>query len=165
LTKGSLGDNGAAQGNGWNWAVHLAERGIKVHVLTVTDRREQIEAYRAKHPNSRVSFSYVALPRHFRHASAMHYLLWQWAALRVAKVLHQNSPFNLVHHVTYSSIRVPTQLWRLGIPTIFGPVGGGQTTPRSMLDAFGPSRRAEVLRTAFTRVLPYSILHRARLQR
>jgi glycosyltransferase involved in cell wall biosynthesis len=158
-------DAGTEPGNGWNWAVHLAERGIKVHVLTVTDRREQIEAYRAKHPNSRVSFSYVALPRRFRHCSAMHYLLWQWAALRVAKVLHENSPFDLVHHVTYSSIHVPTQLWRLGIPTIFGPVGGGQTTPPSMLDAFGPSRRVEVLRTAFTRVLPYSILHRAWLQK
>jgi glycosyltransferase involved in cell wall biosynthesis len=160
-----LPNAGTEPGNGWNWAIHLAERGIKVHVLTVTDGREEIEAYRAKHPDSRVSFSYVALPKSFRHRSGLHYLVWQWAALKVAKQLHRISPFDLAHHVTYSSIHVPTQLWRLGIPTVFGPVGGGQVTPRSMLNEFGPSRRAEVLRTAITRLLPYSVWHRAWLHK
>jgi glycosyltransferase involved in cell wall biosynthesis len=160
-----LPNAGTEPGNGWNWAIHLAERGIQVHVLTVTDSREEIESYRASHPNSRVSFSYVALPRSLRHRSGLHYLLWQWAALKVARNLHRTSPFDLAHHVTYSSIHVPTQLWRLGIPTIFGPIGGGQVTPRSMLGAFGPSRRAEVLRTVITRLLPYSIWHRTWLQK
>ena len=119
-------NTGTEPGNGWNWAVHLAERGMRVHVLTVIEGKEGIEAYRAEHPDSRISFSYVKLPRCFTHRTPIHYLLWQWAALKIAKQLHQESPFDLAHHVTYSSIHVPTQLWRLGVPTIFGPVGGGQ---------------------------------------
>jgi glycosyltransferase involved in cell wall biosynthesis len=158
-------NTGTEPGNGWNWAVHLAARGMNVHVLTVIEGKEGIEEYRAAHPDSRISFSYVALPRCFIHRSPMHYLFWQWAALKAAKGLHQQSAFDLVHHVTYSSIHVPTQLWRLGVPTIFGPVGGGQVTPSSMLDAFGPSRRMEVLRTAFTKALPYSVLHRIWLRK
>ena len=158
-------NTGTEPGNGWNWAVHLAARGMQVNVLTVTDGKEGIEAYLADRPCPGLTFSYVGLPKYFIHRTPMHYLFWQWAAFRVARRLHKESPFDLAHHVTYSSIHVPTQLWRLGIPTVFGPVGGGQTTPPSMLNAFGSSRRAEVARTTFTRLLPYSILHRLWLKK
>ena len=151
---------GTEPGNGWNWAMQLAKRGIRVHVLTVTEGREAIEAYCALHPQPLISFSYVPVPQSFRHTSGMHYAMWQWLAVRVARVLHRSSPFDLVHHVTYSSIHVPTQLWRLGLPTVFGPVGGGQVTPAALLPAFGAHQRSERLRTAFTRLLPYSPLHR-----
>ena len=155
-----LPNAGTEPGNGWNWAIHLAERGIRVHVLTVTEGKGPIETYRAEHPNALISFSYVPVPRRFRHTTGMHYALWQWMAVKVARAAHRRSPFDLVHHVTYSSIHVPTQLWRIGLPTIFGPVGGGQVTPPSMIAAFGASRRTERLRTAFTKLLPYSLLHR-----
>lgn len=155
-----LPNAGTEPGNGWNWATQLAERGIRVHVLTVTEGREAIEAYRARHPQPLVSFSYVPVPQFFRHTTGMHYAMWQWLAVRVARALHRSVPFDLVHHVTYSSIHVPTQLWRLGLPTIFGPVGGGQVTPATLLPAFGAHQRSERLRSAFTRLLPYSPLHR-----
>ena len=160
-----LPNAGTEPGNGWNWAIHLAERGIRVHVLTVTEGREEIEAYRDLYPQPLISFSYVSVPERFRHTTGMHYAMWQWLAVKVARRLHHRSSFDLVHHVTYSSVHVPTQLWRLGLPTIFGPVGGGQVTPASMLGAFGSSRRSEMLRTAFTRLLPYSPLHRRWLRK
>ena len=155
-----LPNAGTEPGNGWNWATQLADRGMRVHVLTVTDGREAIETYRARHPHPLVSFSYVAVPSSFRHTSGMHYAMWQWLAVGVARALHRSTPFDLVHHVTYSSIHVPTQLWRLGLPTIFGPVGGGQVTPTPLLPAFGAHQRSERLRTAFTQLLPYSPWHR-----
>ncbi len=136
-----------------------------MHVLTVTDGREQIEAHRAMHPQPLISFSYVSVPPRFRHTSGVHYALWQWRAVQVARTLHRACAFDLVHHVTYSSIHVPTQLWRLGLPTLFGPVGGGQVTPAGLLSAFGASRRSERLRTVFTKLLPYSPLHRRWLRK
>lgn len=151
---------GTEPGNGWNWAVELAGRGIRVHVLTVTEGREPIEAFRADNPQPLISFSYVSVPRFFRHTTGMHYALWQWLAVRVARALHRSAPFDLVHHVTYSSIHVPTQLWKLGLPTIFGPVGGGQITPAPLLPAFGAHQRSERFRSTFTRLLPFSPLHR-----
>ncbi len=140
--------------------MHLAERGIRVHVLTVTEGRERIEAHLALHGHPLISFSYVSVPHRFRHTSGSHYALWQWRAVKVARALHRASPFDLVHHVTYSSIHVPTQLWRLGLPTLFGPVGGGQVTPPGLVSAFGSSQRSERFRTLFTRFLPFSPMHR-----
>jgi glycosyltransferase involved in cell wall biosynthesis len=154
-------DSGSEPGNGWNWAMHLAERGIKVTVLTRGEGRDQIEAYQRDHPKANISFAYVTVPtRLFKPGSGIHYGLWQLLAVGVARSLNRQQHFDLVHHVTYTSIHVPTQLWRLGLPTVFGPVGGGQTAPTSMLEYFGADKRAEERRTLLTRTLPYSPFHR-----
>ena len=156
-----LPDSGSEPGNGWNWAMHLAERGINVTVLTRGEGRKEIEAYQRDHPKANVDFGYVTVPtKLFKPGSGIHYALWQMLAVGVARGLDREKKFDVVHHVTYTSIHVPTQLWRLGIPTVFGPVGGGQTAPTGMLEYFGPSRRSEERRTLLTRALPYSPFHR-----
>ena len=161
-----LPNAGTEPGNGWNWAVHLAERGLNVRVLTVVEGRERIEEYRRGHPNPRIQFTYVSVPtKKVKECSGMHYALWQWCAVKAAKALHKTEPFDVVHHVTYGSIHVPSQLWRVGIPVVFGPVGGGQTAPSSMLMHFGMAKRTEILRTVLTKALPYSPLHRAWLRK
>jgi glycosyltransferase involved in cell wall biosynthesis len=56
--------------------------------------------------------------------------------LAVAKQIHAERPFDLVHHVTISTWRVASPLWRLGIPFVWGPIGGGEPFPwecRSLL--------------------------------
>jgi glycosyltransferase involved in cell wall biosynthesis len=159
-------NSGSEPGNGWNWATHLAERGIDVTVLTRSDNREKIDAYRRDHPNVPIKFDYVSVPtKLFRPGSGVHYALWQMFAVKVARRLDLQRRFDLVHHVTYTSIHVPTQLWRLGRPTVFGPVGGGQTAPPAMLEYFGPSRGAEERRTLLTKALRYSYLHKRWLKK
>ncbi len=154
-------ESGSEPSYGWNWAMHLAERGINVTVLTRGEGRERIEVYNPDHLNPNITFKYVTVPTTiFKPGTGMHYALWQWLAVRVAKTLHRQRRFDVVHHVTYTSIHVPTQLWRLGVPTVFGPVGGGQTAPPSMLSYFGSSRRSEVRRTLLTKALRYSPFHR-----
>lgn len=154
-------DSGSEPGYGWNWAMHLADRGINVTVLTDDVGRDQIEEYQRDHPKTNVAFAYVTVPTTlFKHTTRMHYALWQWFAVRVAKTLHRQRRFHVVHHVTYGSIHVPTQLWRLGVPTVFGPVGGGQTVPPSMLPYFGSSKGSEVRRSLMTKALRYSPFHR-----
>lgn len=161
-----LPNAGTEPGNGWNWAIHLAERDIDVHVLTVVEGRDRIEEYRRDHPNSRIQFSYVRVPtKRFKECSGMHYALWQWCAVKVAKALQKTERFDIAHHVTYGSIHVPSQLWRVGIPVVFGPVGGGQTAPPSMLMHFGAAKRSERLRTMLTKALPYSPFHRMWLRK
>jgi glycosyltransferase involved in cell wall biosynthesis len=152
---------GSEPGNGWNWAMHLAERGMNVTVLTDDVGRDRIEAYQRDHPETNIAFVFVTVPiTRFKHATSIHYTLWQWFALRAAKTIHRKRRFDVIHHVTYSSISVPTQLWRLGVPTVFGPVGGGQIAPPSMLKYFGSHRRSEERRTFRTKALRYSPLHR-----
>jgi glycosyltransferase involved in cell wall biosynthesis len=156
-----LPNAGSEPGNGWNWAVHLAERGICVTVLTRLENKTEIEAYQNRHPIANLTFAYVTVPGSMiRPATSLHYSIWQWRAVGVARELHQEDAFDLIHHVTYTSIHMPSQLWRLNLPTVFGPVGGGQTTPPSMLIYFGTARHAEFLRTVITKLLRFSPLHR-----
>jgi glycosyltransferase involved in cell wall biosynthesis len=154
-------DSGSEPGNGWNWALHLAERGMRVTVLTRREGQTAIEAYLLKNPVPNLSFAWVTVPiKLLRTGTGPHYFLWQLWAVRVARKLHHQQRFDVAHHVTYGSVHVPTQLWRLGIPTVFGPVGGGQTAPPQMLSCFGKARWKERARTLLTVALSHSPLHR-----
>ena len=161
-----LPNSGSEPGFGWNWALRLAERGLDVTVLTRGEGRDNIEAYMCLNPRTNLHFVYVTLPtKMLSYGTGIHYLLWQCLAVGIARKAHAERSFDVIHHVTYGSIHVPTQLWRLGLPTVFGPVGGGQTAPESMLPYFGSDRRREERRTLLTRALRHSPLHRSWLRR
>jgi glycosyltransferase involved in cell wall biosynthesis len=152
---------GTEPGHGWNWALHLSERGMKVTVLTRTEARSAIEAHLRDHPNPNLDFAYVQLPTtRLKAGTGLHYALWQWHGVKTARLLHLTRRFDVIHHVTYGSIHVPSQLWRIGVPIVFGPIGGGQIAPPEMLAYFGTAQWSERLRTVFTKSLPYSPWHR-----
>src|SRR5262249_26287741 len=152
---------GSEPGVGWNWATHLAARGIDVHVLVAQRNREPIEAGLRLNPIPNLHFTYVPVPYEWaKKNEGLHYVLWQAEALKVARALSSKFRFDLAHHVTYASVHVPTQLWRLGIPVLFGPVGGGQPAPQSMLEYFGAKRSGEQVRSLATRALRFSPFHR-----
>lgn len=157
---------GSEPGCGWNWAIHLAARGIEVHVVVAKRNQEAIEAGLRSNPIANLHFSYVAVPYEWaKKSESLHYICWQVAALQAARELAGKFQFQLAHHVTYASLHVPTQLWRLGIPVVFGPVGGGQTAPTSMLSYFGAEKSKEQVRSTFTNALRFSPLHRQWLRR
>jgi glycosyltransferase involved in cell wall biosynthesis len=159
-------NSGTEPGYGWNWATHLAARGIDVHVLTAERYREGIETYLAGKPVRGLKFHYVSVPFGWvKRSEALHYVSWQLAALSAARKLARSIDFDLAHHVSYGSVHVPSQLWRLGIPVVFGPVGGGQTAPKKMMSYFGAQKRKEQVRTLFTRALRHSPLHRQSLRK
>lgn len=164
-----LPNYGTESGNGWNWAAHLVKAGHTVHVLTRAVNQERIETYLADHPIENLAFTYVSAPPRdtaWKHRDrGVYYIVWQMMALRAARQLARTRKFDLVHHVTYGSFHVPTPLWRLGLPTIFGPVGGGQTPPDGLLPYFGPAQKKERMRSFATHLLPYSPIHRAALKR
>jgi len=152
---------GSEPGAGWNWATHLAARGIDVHVLAAARNRDPIEAGLRENPGPNLHFTYVAVPHKWaKRNEALHYVCWQAEAVKAARKLASDFHFDLAHHVTYASVHVPSQLWRLGIPVVFGPVGGGQTAPASMLKYFGAEKAKEQCRTLSTRALKVSPLHR-----
>lgn len=152
---------GSEPGVGWNWATHLAARGIDVHVLVAKRNQEAVEAGMRLHPAPNLHFTFVSVPYEWaKRNEGVHYALWQMAALKAARELSSKFQFQLAHHVTYASVHVPSQLWRLGIPVIFGPVGGGQTAPPSMLKYFGSAKSKEKLRSSITGALKVSPFHR-----
>lgn len=160
---------GSESGNGWNWAWHLAASGAEVVLLTLDEHRAPIEEHLARQPAPPdLTISYVAVPplvtRLARGQLGVYgtYLAWQWAALRHARRLAGARPFDLVHHLTWGSLKLGSWLWRLGTPFVFGPVGGGQTAPSHLREFYGASFASEALRSVVTRYLmranPFAIL-------
>src|SRR5579863_8818497 len=125
---------GSEPGVGWNWVQALVRRGYHVQVITRSNNREAIEND-STWRREELAFHYYDLPGWMRRWKRwpggiyLYYLLWQIGALRVARRLHAAERFDRVHHVTFASYRQPSFMGRLGIPFIFGPVGGGETTP------------------------------------
>jgi len=157
---------GSEPAQGWGWATQLARRGHEVHVLVAKRNQDSVEAGLREESLPNLRFTFVPVRYDWaRKSEGLHYALWQHAALKAARELGGRSRFDIVHHVTYASIHVPSQLWRLGIPMVFGPVGGGQTAPAKMLSYFGADQKKERLRTGLTRVLPASPFHRFWLSR
>ncbi len=55
----------------------------------------------------------------------LYYYIWNIGAGRLAKRLHAEHRFDLVHHVTYVRYWMPSAGAALGIPFVWGPLGGG----------------------------------------
>jgi glycosyltransferase involved in cell wall biosynthesis len=64
-----------------------------------------------------------------RLQSWQEYLDFSKAILPEATKLHATEEFDLVQHVTYAGWRVASPLWKLGIPFVFGPIGGNEQFP------------------------------------
>lgn len=139
-------NKGSEPGVGWNWALALAQRGYDVHVLTRSNNQRAIEGALVR-PNLQLKFHYYDLPRglrfwkHWPGGIYLYYLLWQMGAYRVGKKLHSREQFSLVHHITFVSYRQPSFMGGLGIPFIFGPVGGGETMPAQFRKSLPPLGR------------------------
>lgn len=154
---------GSEPGTGWDWAQTLAGAGHDVTVVTHAVGRPENDAWLAGHPGHDLTIEYVEDPwahemgRLWRRGAErwltskqwwLRYFAWQHAALRRAEKLHARRPFDVVHHVSYQNVVSGSPMWRLGIPFIFGPVGGAETSPRAAMPLFGDDRRRERLRTA-----------------
>lgn len=138
---------GSEQEVGWRWALEMS-RWFDVTVITQTRNRPGIEREIAKGipAGHCLSFEYHQLPNplyrlksRFDPLTWPYYILWQMTMIGEARKLHQKQAFDLAHHVTFVSFRVPIYLQRLGIPIIFGPVGGAERAPLGLLlNGFGP---------------------------
>jgi glycosyltransferase involved in cell wall biosynthesis len=73
------------------------------------------------------------------------YRHWQSLAYRKAKALHQQKPFDLAHFVTLCGFREPGYLWKLGIPHVWGPLGGTHYFPRKFLSTINFANRVREL--------------------
>jgi glycosyltransferase involved in cell wall biosynthesis len=125
---------GSEPGTGWTWACAAAER-HEVWLLTRSNVAPRVQAALERAPRPRLHPVYLDLPpwvqRWKRGQLGIHwyYPLWQLAAFRLGRELHRRVGFDLVHHVTFASDWMPVGVAYLGVPLIWGPVGGATATP------------------------------------
>jgi glycosyltransferase involved in cell wall biosynthesis len=135
--------HGSEPGAGWAWARMLAGLG-DTWVVTRANNRASIEAGLPGLPErDRLHFVYVDLPERARRWKKgrrgihLYYLLWQLAALRAARRLQAEQPFDLVWHLTLANVWLGSVAPLVGPPAVFGPVGGGARVPWPLLPTLG----------------------------
>jgi len=143
--------HGSEPGTGWHWTEALADLGHEVTVLTTSRHRDEILA---RCPQG-VDFRFIDLPYLPRaQVPGFTRLLWaydaygRWQEAALRNIEAQARQYDVAHHVTYGGLHLGSLLWRLPIPLLYGPVGGGQTAPASYWRYFGRGWPAEMLRTA-----------------
>lgn len=132
-------DRGSEEGNGWYYSSLISQQEYRVWCLTRDVGKVEIEKKLRAFPHPNLTFVYVTVPRwidgmYHKGLFGMyfHYLYWQWRTLQVALKLNTNHRFDLVHHVSYTSLQLGSFLYKLNRPFIYGPVGGGQEAPATM---------------------------------
>ncbi|MEZ0542953.1 glycosyltransferase family 4 protein [Fibrella arboris] len=154
-----LPNRGSEEGNGWHYSTLLSQRGVRTHCITREEFREAIEPELASGQFPNLTVHYVGVPAWLDRAYGnlvglyVHYIYWQWKAARLARTLDQQTDFDLVHHVTYSSLQLGSFMYRVGKPFIFGPAGGGQRVPKVMKHYLGKYYSRELMRDAVSWLL------------
>jgi glycosyltransferase involved in cell wall biosynthesis len=144
---------GSEHGVGWGWVRMIARR-HEVWALTAEFQRADIEHELDASPELRrtTHFCYVpAKPLFYRPTRPWVFIensplkplmnfadsLWLREAFKLARKLHEEVHFDIAHQLTYVGFRFPGWLWRLGVPFVWGPIGGLENTPWRLLPLFG----------------------------
>jgi glycosyltransferase involved in cell wall biosynthesis len=149
-------DRGSDPGVGWNQVVQIA-RFNEVWVITRKNNKASIELGNGAPAN--VHWIYFDLPFFLRfwkkgqRGVHLYYYIWQVLIYPVARRLHKRIHFDLAHHVTFVSYWAPSLLCLLPVPFVWGPIGGGDGTPKAFLRGFSfRGRIYERLRRAAIRL-------------
>jgi glycosyltransferase involved in cell wall biosynthesis len=146
---------GSEPASTWNWGWHLSGEN-QVWVIAHPEYKSRVDSYLAEHPNGRIHFVWVTPKSKFDYWTPgvnqergirLHYWFWMREAYKRAVLLHDQEQFDLVHHVSWSTIAVPPPFWKLPIPAVWGPIGGGQSFPLAFISQLRQNRVKEAFRT------------------
>jgi glycosyltransferase involved in cell wall biosynthesis len=139
---------------GWGWAEQAAHN-YEVDLVTTPKARATVEeSSRA----AGITPHFVSAPEWLRSAGRWGWagwwrkLAWQRRVARLAAELHQEKQFALVHQTTFHSFRAPFLAAGLGMPSVWGPIAGGEHVPPGFERYLGRSRFAEASRGFINRL-------------
>ena len=128
---------------GWQWALEIKRLGHSLWVLTRSNNQRAIESYEAEHGSTGIHFVYCDLPSPLLRLKRLpagiypYYYAWQFAAFFTARRLQRSIGFDRVHQLTFVSVRFPTFMPLIGVPSIVGPMGGGERSPKQLRASLG----------------------------
>lgn len=136
-------DRGSEPGAGWGITQALLGCG-SVTAIVAGEFMPSIKDWQAAHPE--VPLRVVGLPEGrvavllgglHRIPRFLQYLLWLQKAGSAARRLHATHPFDVAVHASYGAYWLPTPAVDLGIPSVWGPVGGAVATPVRLWPSLG----------------------------
>jgi glycosyltransferase involved in cell wall biosynthesis len=131
---------------GWS-AIKCLAQDHEVWVITTARGRPDLEKAQTAGlipPSVRFFYAGKFKPWHpnrllARAQSWKEYINFAKDSLNVARELHRQEKFDLVQHLTYSTWRVASPMWQLGIPFIFGPIAGNEAFPFRIFPVLSPA--------------------------
>src|SRR5690606_6672672 len=108
---------------------------------------------------STLRFVYYDLPpaalrlKRLPYGNHVYYHYWQIGALSLVRQLHKEVNFDIGHHVTFARYWSPSFLAHLDIPFVWGPVGGGESSPLPLLNELNARSRFEEHLRVYARLL------------
>jgi glycosyltransferase involved in cell wall biosynthesis len=149
------------QGNGehwlgWGWA-EQASRCYQVDLITTPNSQGPVQN-RAR--DFGINAHFVGLPTWLKKVTShlgasggwFRKIVWQYRVARLAESLHREAPFALVHQTTFHTFRVPFLAARLGIPSVWGPIAGGEYVPPGFSRYLGAAKFSEFSRKFINRL-------------
>jgi glycosyltransferase involved in cell wall biosynthesis len=134
---------GSEHAVGWTWVSYAHRLGHQVWALVAPNHQDSILRTCKDHPElAGITWLFPKVPGWPLEQAIeprwerTYNVLWQVSAAKAAHELHEKVAFDAIHHLTWGGIRAPTFLGSVGAPLIVGPIGGGETSPRPLRDAF-----------------------------
>jgi glycosyltransferase involved in cell wall biosynthesis len=142
-------------------AWHRAQQAAREYDVTVICARGEVGQFRGQHGGqiTVVGLPLTRIERTMMKRVVPYYLgyrRWHARVFALAQRLHAERPFDLVHHVSFCGYREPGYCWRLGVPFVWGPVGGTAQFPLAYL--------GELNAGAAVRELTRNVVNRGQLQ-
>ncbi len=95
-----------------------------------------------------------------------YYRKWLNECSTAVKKYHENDKFDLIHHVVYSTWRMGSPFYKIGVPTIWGPIGGAGKVPFSVYGTLSlEAKVVEALRSVISKVYTFTQAFRRSLNR
>ncbi|MGN0533348.1 MAG: glycosyltransferase family 4 protein [Eubacterium sp.] len=164
--------HGSEDGIGWNWTLQLSKNfpDSKIYLLTKRFNEKDTEKGIKEFNLKNVELVIVDVPdclNWFREKHSafhhMYYYLWQCVAYRWAK--GSGIKFDIIHHITMGDFRFTGKMYRFkDAYTIYGPVGGGQSTPPS-LKCYEKNQKVEKFREIINKTRAVSPFYKSRIKR
>lgn len=137
---------GSEPGVGWGFINELSMH-HKLHVICESRYKKEISEYLYNNPSSsvvaNVKFYFLNRDRNFFLEKVWPpsyywtYREWHQEAFNLSKILHSEHKFDAAHQLTMVGFREPGYLWKLGIPFVWGPVGGMGYFPKEYFSSVG----------------------------
>ncbi len=124
---------GSEPGVGWQWLLEIS-RHHEVELITHTYFRSHLEPALVESGDRPITVHYLEVPGDSTHPhvqlnSWQYYVRWQWHARRTVRQIVRSRRVDLIHHLTWGTLRFPSFLGGLGVPFVMGPLGGGEVAP------------------------------------
>lgn len=129
---------------GWNF-VDCLSRYHELHIITEGKFEADIRRFFRENPEREKDFHFYFIWKK-RHKKLRKiwppsyywfYKAWQKKAYKLAVGLNERENFDVIHQLNMVGYREPGYLWKINKPLVWGPIGGFDVSPWSMLFSMG----------------------------